>query len=85
VPGVDSALVYFDRIRFGDDELRRATFEVIDAGFGQRRKTLRQSLAGWAGSAARAEQLLVAAGVNPQARAENLTVDDYVRIAEASR
>lgn len=85
VPGVDSALVYFERHRDGADDLRQAVFAVVDAGFGQRRKTLRQSLAEWAGSAAQAEQLLVAAGVSPQARAENLVVDDFVRIAEASR
>lgn len=84
VPGVDSALVYFERNRNGQDELRQRTFQVVDAGFGQRRKTLRQSLSEWAGSAAQAEQRLQAAGVNPQARAENLTIDDFVRIAEAS-
>ena len=85
VPGVDSALVYFERVRVGQDALRAEVFSLIDAGFGQRRKTLRQSLAEWAGSPALAEQRLMVAGVSPQARAENLTIDDFVRIAEASR
>lgn len=85
VPGVDSAFVYFERTRIGEDELRRKTFAVIDAGFGQRRKTLRQSLADWAGSPAQAERLLESAGISPQARAENLNIDEFVRIAQASK
>jgi len=56
---------------------------VVDAAFGQRRKTLRQALAEWAGSAARAEQLLVAAGIEPSKRGEQLNVHEFVRIAEA--
>ncbi len=55
----------------------------MDAGFAQRRKTLRQALADWAGSAARAEEVLVAAKVSPQARAEELNVHDFLRIAQA--
>ena len=47
-------------------------FAVIDAAFGQRRKTLRAALAGWAGSPAAAETLLRAAGVDPGARGEEL-------------
>ena len=33
--------------------------------FAQRRKTLRAALSSWAGSGARAEQILVAAGIAP--------------------
>ena len=69
----------------GDETLRLDTFKVVDEAFAQRRKTLRQALAGWAGSPARAEQILVLAGVNPQARGEVLTVEDFVSIAEAAR
>jgi 16S rRNA (adenine1518-N6/adenine1519-N6)-dimethyltransferase len=84
-PNVDSALVYFAKreIALGSEAERLATFEVIDAGFAQRRKTLRQALAEWAGSAARAEEILIAAKVSPQARAEELTVHDFLRIAQA--
>ncbi len=56
-------------------------FAVVDAAFAQRRKTLRAALAGWAGSAVRAEAALVAAGVSPQARGESLTVEEFARIA----
>ena len=85
VPNVDSALVYFSKraVPLGDEELRLATFEVADAAFGQRRKTLRQALATWAGSPAEAERILIAAGVSPQARGEELDVHQFVAIAKA--
>jgi 16S rRNA (adenine1518-N6/adenine1519-N6)-dimethyltransferase len=56
---------------------------VIDAAFGQRRKTLRAALAAWAGSPAQAEEALRAAGVDPGARGEALTVGQFARIAAA--
>ena len=85
VPNVDSALVYFAKraVPLGSEALRLATFEVADAAFGQRRKTLRQALANWAGSPAEAERILVSAGISPQARGEELTVHDFVAIAKA--
>ena len=58
-------------------------FAVIDAAFAQRRKTLRAALAGWAGSAANAERVLIAAGVDPGARGESLDVTAFARIASA--
>lgn len=81
VPGVDSALVYFERSNQDDPELRKKVFEIVDQAFLQRRKTLRQALAGWAGSAARAEEILLAAGVDPQARGEQLTIESFIAIA----
>lgn len=85
VPNVDSALVYFAKreVPLGDEELRLATFAAADAAFGQRRKTLRQALADWAGSPAEAERILVAAGISPQARGEELDVNQFVAIAKA--
>ena len=84
-PNVDSALVYFAKrdVALGTEAERLATFEAVDAGFSQRRKTLRQALADWAGSPARAEEILLSAKVSPQARAEELTVHDFLRIAQA--
>jgi 16S rRNA (adenine1518-N6/adenine1519-N6)-dimethyltransferase len=64
---------------------RAEVFAVIDAAFAQRRKTLRAALAGWAGSAARAEEVLRRAGVDPAARGESLGVRQYVAIAIAAR
>lgn len=85
VPNVDSALVYFAKRTepLGDEALRLATFEVIDGAFAQRRKTLRQALANWAGSPAQAEEFLRAAGIDPQLRGEQLTIDQFVAIARA--
>lgn len=87
VPNVDSALVYFVKREtpLGDEALRKATFEVADAAFGQRRKTLRQALGQWAGSTTEAERILVDAGIDPQARGEALTVHDFVKIAKIAR
>ena len=83
VPNVDSALVYFVKreTALGDEALRLRTFAVIDAAFSQRRKTLRQALADFAGSPAQAEALLHEAGVNPTLRGEALSIDDFVKIA----
>ena len=85
VPNVDSALVYFSKraVPLGDEELRLATFEVADAAFGQRRKTLRQAIANWAGSPAEAERILISAGISPQARGEELNVHQFLAIAKA--
>ena len=87
VPNVDSALVYFAKRAepLGDEALRLATFAVVDAAFSQRRKTLRQALATWAGSAANSETILVKAGIDPSARGEALDVHEFVRIAKAAQ
>ena len=82
VPGVDSGLLAFDR-RDPPPGDRAAVFAVVDAAFAQRRKALRSALAGWAGSPAAAEAVLRAAGVDPRARAETLTIADFARIAAA--
>lgn len=86
VPNVDSALVYFAKreVPLGSEELRLKTFAVIDGAFSQRRKTLRQALADYAGSPALAEELLKSAGIDPSKRGEQLDVHDFVKIASAS-
>jgi 16S rRNA (adenine1518-N6/adenine1519-N6)-dimethyltransferase len=85
VPNVDSALVYFVKREtpLGDEDLRLKTFAVIDGAFSQRRKTLRQALADWAGSAALAEEILLRAGIDPSKRGEQLDVHDFVKIAKS--
>jgi 16S rRNA (adenine1518-N6/adenine1519-N6)-dimethyltransferase len=85
VPNVDSKLVAFTRHAPPETTASRAeVFAVIDAAFGQRRKTLRAALGGWAGSPAAAERLLRGADVDPGARGESLPVADFARIAQAS-
>ncbi len=84
VPNVDSGLVAMVRRPPPLTEARREdVFACIDAAFAQRRKTLRAALAGWAGSAALAEEALRAAGVDPQARGERLGIEQFAAIAAA--
>lgn len=85
VPGVDSALLRFDASEApGDDALRARAFAYIDAAFGNRRKTLRQSLSSVTGSPAASEALLVSAGIAPTERAEKLDLAQFVDIARAA-
>jgi 16S rRNA (adenine1518-N6/adenine1519-N6)-dimethyltransferase len=83
-PRVDSGLVEWRRRPPPASWAQREpTFAVVDAAFAQRRKTLRAALAACAGSTARAESGLRAAGVDPSLRGEGLDVSDFARIAEA--
>ena len=86
VPNVDSALVTLTR-RDPPPCLsgRAEVFAVVDAAFAQRRKTLRAALAGWAGSPAAAEAVLRAAGQDPAARGERLSIEDFAHVADARR
>lgn len=82
VPNVESGLVRIVRRDPPDVPVsRRATFAVIDAAFQQRRKMLRSSLAGLFGGGAAASAAIEAAGVDPQARGEVLSVVEFARIA----
>lgn len=85
VPNVDSALVSLTRHPVLTDTPREEVFAVVDAAFAQRRKTLRAALAPWAGSPARAEEILVEAGVSPQDRGEKLGIREFIAIADAAR
>ena len=81
-PRVESALVRLVRHEsppVGVDAARATVFRLVDAGFGQRRKMLRRSLAGLVDSAG-----FVAAGVRPEARAEELGLADWARLAGVS-
>jgi 16S rRNA (adenine1518-N6/adenine1519-N6)-dimethyltransferase len=82
-PNVDSGLVAMTRRDPPTTPAaRERVFAVVDAAFGQRRKTLRQALAGLAGSPSAAEAALRAAGVDPATRGERLTIEEFARIAE---
>ena len=63
-------------------EDERALFRVVKAGFASRRKKLRSSIAaGLAISKPSAEELLRHAGINPELRAEALTIEQWIRLA----
>lgn len=80
VPRVESAVVTMAR-RPAPPEAARAV-DLARAGFGQRRKMLRRSLAG---ILADPVSTLEESGIDPTARAEQLAPDDYLRLARASR
>ncbi len=82
VPNVDSGLVALDRTAPPETPASRAeVFACVDAAFAQRRKTLRAALAGWAGGADRAEACLLAAGIDPRTRGEQLGIRQFADIA----
>ncbi len=83
-PNVDSGLVALTRRQPPTTAAtREQVFACVDAAFAQRRKTLRAALAPWAGSPALAEAALVAAGVDPRTRGEQLDVGAFAAIASA--
>lgn len=60
-------------------------FRLAKAGFSQKRKTLRNSLSGgmhW--PTEHTEALLTQAGIDPQRRAQTLTLDEWGRLCEVS-
>ena len=87
VPNVDSILIAFERRAepLESEELRLATFALVDGAFQQRRKMLRQSLSGVLGDSAQATVVLEAAGIDPTERGEQLTVNHFLAIARAWR
>ena len=59
-------------------------FKLAHAGFAQKRKTLRNTLAtGMNESPAWAERLLTTAGIDPQRRAETLSMQEWKQLVEA--
>ncbi|HEY6801395.1 MAG TPA: 16S rRNA (adenine(1518)-N(6)/adenine(1519)-N(6))-dimethyltransferase RsmA [Agromyces sp.] len=86
VPNVDSVLVGFERREQPGTEAERvATFALVDAAFQQRRKMMRQSLSGvLGGTSSAATSVLERAGIDPQARGEQLQVADFLNIARVA-
>jgi 16S rRNA (adenine1518-N6/adenine1519-N6)-dimethyltransferase len=83
-PKVASVIVRLDRrdrplVAVAEDRLWR----VVDAGFAERRKTMRNALRRLGVDGEAADRLLEAAGINPSARAETLSLEDFARVAEA--
>jgi 16S rRNA (adenine1518-N6/adenine1519-N6)-dimethyltransferase len=84
-PTVDSSVVRIDLYPqpvISADHLE-TFFSLAKAGFGQKRKTLRNSLSSgisWSGE--RTAQLLVTAGIDPQRRAETLAIEEWNTLVE---
>lgn len=78
-PKVDSRVVIFDVLPesriLGDEQ---AFFRTLKAGFSAKRKKLRSSIAAaFAIEKQEAEEVLHRAGINPEARPETLTIDQW--------
>lgn len=84
-PNVDSAVLVIDiyaspRIR---TELLDIFFRLIKAGFSQKRKTLRNSLSsGLHISPSAAAKLLARANIDPQRRAETLSIPEWEQLSQ---
>lgn len=79
-PKVDSAVLVIDihSKPTVDENLLDTFFQLIKAGFSQKRKKLRNSIsAGMQQSPAEAEKLLQAANIDPQRRAETLSLEEW--------
>ena len=78
-PKVDSAVVRLEPRADRPSAARLAALQTVTAAaFGQRRKMLRSSLKVLGG-----EELILAAGLDPQARAEVVPVDGFLALADA--
>jgi 16S rRNA (adenine1518-N6/adenine1519-N6)-dimethyltransferase len=82
-PRVDSVLVGMVATPPpGDEVLRKRAFELVDAGFGVRRKMARQALAGVFGDVGAASDAISRAGLTPTDRCEQWMLKDFVALAE---
>ena len=85
-PKVDSAVIrveLYDQPRIAQPQLP-SFFRLAKAGFSQKRKTLRNALAaGMAWKAGQAEALLRQAGIDPQRRAETLSLEEWAALTQA--
>ena len=87
-PKVDSQVVV---LRTRDNplitsEYQRDFFRIVKAGFSAKRKKLRSSLSGGLGiDKSVAEELLKNAGISPDARAEDLAIEDWKRLLKERR
>ena len=83
-PRVESALVAFDRLPAPPVEVPSPArlFELARAGFAQRRKTLRQALRPVLGP--EAADVLSTGGIDPGARAEALSLEEWAALARTA-
>ena len=84
-PKVDSQVVIMRRRseQLVEDSQLEQFFYVVKAGFSEKRKKLRSSLAvGLRTNKTEAERLLLEADIDPNKRAQELSIDDWKRLAK---
>ncbi len=84
-PNVDSGLVRITRDpERGSIAIREKLYQVVDAAFGQRRKTLRSSLSSVFGSSSKVDEALAKANVDSSLRGEQLGLAEFLAIAKVA-
>ena len=84
-PKVESVVVAFDRRERPPVAVEEARlWPVVDAGFAERRKTMRNALRRLGLDVGEADRSLAEAGIDPAARAETLSLEDFARLAEVA-
>jgi 16S rRNA (adenine1518-N6/adenine1519-N6)-dimethyltransferase len=83
IPKIDSAVIRIDLFPepLLPPDKRTIFFILIKAGFQHKRKTLRNSLSkglGW--STGETENMLSSAGIDPQRRAQTLTIPEWLEL-----
>jgi 16S rRNA (adenine1518-N6/adenine1519-N6)-dimethyltransferase len=83
-PKVASVLVRLERLTSPHVHVEPGRlWRVVDAGFAERRKTIRSAVIRLGVDPGRAGDLLREHGIDPRARAEQLSLAEFARIAEA--
>jgi 16S rRNA (adenine1518-N6/adenine1519-N6)-dimethyltransferase len=84
-PRVDSAVVLLEAApgRRGVPRDEELFLRTVKAGFGQRRKMLRNALSGIIPLPADRDDAFARAGVDPGARAETLSVEQFIALSDA--
>lgn len=83
-PKVDSTVLQF---RFLDRKVldnEALFFELVKECFRQRRKTILNNLGNYLGNKEKAVEILERAGIKPEARAQSLSLADFIRLYEVS-
>ncbi len=84
-PKVDSQVVIFkmkNKPKLEDIDINKF-FKIVKAGFSAKRKKLRSSLAGGLGlSKNKIEGILSQTKINPEVRAETLTIDEWIELTK---
>ncbi|MDO4619675.1 MAG: 16S rRNA (adenine(1518)-N(6)/adenine(1519)-N(6))-dimethyltransferase RsmA [Lachnospiraceae bacterium] len=86
-PGVDSAVIHLERHEKPPVEVKdeKILMDLIRASFNQRRKKLTNGITNYAGfsyTKEQAEQAVADAGLDPQVRGEQLTLEQFAAIAD---
>lgn len=85
-PRVDSTVLRLERAQRDESpEVREQAERLAEAAFAQRRKTLRNSVlasTGWSGAAF--DSALAETGIDGRRRAETLSIDEFIALAQAS-